>query len=155
MGHGGDAASRNLLDCHVARSAVQGDTFLSTSGKSGDPMKRTFAFTLLELLIVIAITMILAALILTATAKVKDKARSVECLSRQKQWTMAFLSYADEHEGDIPREGYGPFGEVVLNNWSQVVGFSRSDGTSDTDDVWYNALPRYLSLPKTSYYQSP
>ena len=119
-------------------------------GRTGPRVSR--AFTLLELLIVIAIIAILAAMLLPALAKAKDKARTIDCAIRQKQWAMAFRSYVDENDDDIPREGYGRMGEVVLNNWSQVDGFRQPDGRSDTDDVWYNALPRQIYLPTASYY---
>ena len=113
-------------------------------------------FTLIELLVVIAIIGILAALLLPALNKARIKARSLECLSREKQWAIAFRMYVDDQEdGRIPREGYEPFGEVVLNNWSQVAGRLLPNGQRDSDDVWYNALPGYLSLQPTSYYSSP
>jgi prepilin-type processing-associated H-X9-DG protein len=104
---------------------------------------------------VITIITILAALLLSAVAKVKDKARTIDCNNRQRQWSWAFSLYVDDGGGTIPREGYDPLGEVVLNSWTQVVGFRQPDGRSDTDDVWYNALPSYLSQQPTSYYASP
>ena len=127
-------------------------------GKVSRPhcVKARHGFTLIELLVAIAIIAILAALLLPALAKAKAKARQIECLNRQKQWAGAFIMYVDDHEsGWIPREGYDPSGEVVLNNWSQVAGRLLPDGSRNSDDVWYNALPNYLSLQPASYYSSP
>jgi|ERR1043166_5625693 prepilin-type N-terminal cleavage/methylation domain-containing protein/prepilin-type processing-associated H-X9-DG protein len=113
-------------------------------------------FTLVELLVVIAIIAILAGLLLSALSGAKAKAHRTECLSREKQWPLAFQMYVDdEGEGSIPREGYERFGEVILNNWSQVAGRPLPNDGHDTDDVWYNALPLKLGLQPTYSYQSP
>jgi prepilin-type processing-associated H-X9-DG protein/prepilin-type N-terminal cleavage/methylation domain-containing protein len=113
------------------------------------------AFTLIEVVVVIATVAILAALVLPVLAKGTGKVRRVECLSRLKQWTMAFKGFAEENEDWIARECYEPLGEVTINNWSQVKGRVRPDGRSDSADVWYNALPRYLGLEPATRYAAP
>ena len=104
------------------------------------------AFTLIELLVVIGIIAVLASLLLPTLARVKAKARQIECLSRHKQWAVAFHLYAgDDENGWLPREGYDKTGEVYWNNWSQVQ-------DSASKDVWYNALASYLARrPASSY----
>jgi prepilin-type processing-associated H-X9-DG protein/prepilin-type N-terminal cleavage/methylation domain-containing protein len=106
------------------------------------------AFTLLELLVVVGIISVLAMLLLPVLAKAKHEARRIECLSRQKQWAMAFLQYVDDNDGWIPREGYHFNGSVYENNWAQV----RS---GDSHDTWYNALPEYLSTQPAADYFLP
>src|ERR1041385_8049605 len=102
-------------------------------------------FTLIELLVVGAVIGILAALVLPALGKAKASARRIECITRQKQWALAFHLYADESEGWLPREGYHNTGEVYWNNWAQVQ-------NAASKDVWYNALTSYLSVrPASSY----
>ena len=101
-------------------------------------------FTLLELLVVISIIAILAALVVPVLGRARGQARRVECLSRLKQWHLATTMYVEEHDDLIPRESYEPMGEVTINNWSQVKGRTLPNGRSDSEDVWYNALPPYL-----------
>jgi len=102
--------------------------------------------TLIELLVVSAVVAVLMALVLPALATAKARTRRVECLSRMKQWDMAFAAFAEDNEGWIARECYEPLGEVTINNWSQVKGVLQANGTTDSRDVWYNALPPALGI---------
>jgi prepilin-type N-terminal cleavage/methylation domain-containing protein/prepilin-type processing-associated H-X9-DG protein len=60
------------------------------------------AFTLIELLLVIAVAGILAALLLPSLARAKQKARTAQCLAQLHQLGLAMSLYADEHEGLLP-----------------------------------------------------
>jgi len=108
--------------------------------------KRCRGLTLIELLVVTSILAVLMALLLPALASAKARARRVECLSRMKQWDLAFAAFAEDNEGWIARECYEPLGEVTINNWSQIKGMLLADGTTDSRDVWYNALPPLLGM---------
>jgi prepilin-type N-terminal cleavage/methylation domain-containing protein/prepilin-type processing-associated H-X9-DG protein len=112
-------------------------------------------FTLVELLVVIAVLAILASLLLPALSKSMQAAPRLECASRQKQIAVAFQVYSEDNGGFAPREGYNPFGTVSLNNWSQVLGRPSPGGGYDTDDIWYNALPPYLHAPPATAYFHP
>jgi prepilin-type processing-associated H-X9-DG protein/prepilin-type N-terminal cleavage/methylation domain-containing protein len=109
-------------------------------------------FTLLELIVVVAIILVLAALLLPVLSRAKARALQVDCVSRQKQWAMAFQMYVDDNDNFIPREGYERLGGVTLNNWIQVRGRVVSGTTTDSDDVWYNALADYAGVPRASSY---
>jgi len=110
-------------------------------------------FTLIELLVVIAVIAILAGLLLPALSQAKAKARSVDCLNRQKQLASAFLMYVDDQEeGMIPREGDERTGKVTMNTWVQVSGRAQPNGGRDTDDIWYNALPKTMGMTAASDY---
>ncbi len=111
-------------------------------------------FTLLELLAVIAIIGLLAALLLPVLSKAGNRARRVDCANRMGQWAKAMILYADDNQDIIPREGYEPFGDTYLNLWIQVKGRPLADGRRESDDIWYNALPPYLSVPMARAYSA-
>lgn len=69
------------------------------------------AFTLIELLTVIAIIGILAAILLPVVGKVRDNARASVCLSNMRQVSLAMLMFADDNDGVLPTSGDTASGE--------------------------------------------
>jgi prepilin-type N-terminal cleavage/methylation domain-containing protein/prepilin-type processing-associated H-X9-DG protein len=62
-------------------------------------------FTLVELLVIIAIVAVLAALLLPALASAKERSKGTACLSNLRQIGLAIRAYAEDNGGDIP---FGP-----------------------------------------------
>lgn len=87
-------------------------------------MRKRTCFTLIELLIVIAIIAILASMLLPALNRARDVARRSGCANNLKQQGMAMLAYTGDN-----REYYTP-------NW---------DGTYS----WLQLLAPYLGLAQT------
>lgn len=61
-------------------------------------MRRHYAFTLIELLIVIAIIAILAAILFPAFAQAREKARQTACASNTRQLSYGVLMYAQDYD---------------------------------------------------------
>ncbi len=70
-------------------------------------MKRPISqsgFTLIELLVVIAIIALLAAILFPVFASAREKARSIACLSNQKQIGLAVTQYVQDYDERYPQE---------------------------------------------------
>lgn len=79
--------------------------------------RRVAAFTLIELLTVIAIIGILAAILIPVTGKVRSSARFAKCSSNIRQIGMAMLRYADEHKNTFP----AGWGGNTIGSWSTAL----------------------------------
>jgi type II secretory pathway pseudopilin PulG len=87
------------------------------------------AFSLVELLVVISIIALLAALLLPALGQAQAKARSTQCISNLHQWGLAYRQYADDNKDYLPRRGQGVQPLVQI----------------DRPEDWFNALPSYFA----------
>ena len=63
---------------------------------------RRRGFTLIEVLVVIAIIAILAAILFPVFARAREKARQTSCLSNEKQIDLALLMYAQDYDETLP-----------------------------------------------------
>jgi prepilin-type N-terminal cleavage/methylation domain-containing protein/prepilin-type processing-associated H-X9-DG protein len=84
---------------------------------------RRSAFTLIELLTVIAIIGVLAGLLLPALNGAREKGRRMACMANLHQMGIAILSYASDYQNHTPTADYNndptnPRGKV---NWAQAL----------------------------------
>ena len=71
-------------------------------------IKKSRAFTILELLIVVAIIAILAALLMSAIQTVREKAQRIACANNLRQLYLAFMIYYNDY-GQLPHFYYWLF----------------------------------------------
>jgi prepilin-type N-terminal cleavage/methylation domain-containing protein/prepilin-type processing-associated H-X9-DG protein len=104
-------------------------------------MKTKRAFTLTELLVVIAIIAILALLVSVAAAAFQKKAQITQSLANLKQLSSGLLVYTGSHEGELPKLG------VPQPAW----------GIADEKDreAWYQAIPKAAGGRALSDYTKP
>jgi len=65
-------------------------------------LNRRRAFTLIELMIVIAIIGVLVGLLMPTLGKARESARRATCLSNLRQVHQSFLLFAEEYDGRVP-----------------------------------------------------
>jgi prepilin-type N-terminal cleavage/methylation domain-containing protein/prepilin-type processing-associated H-X9-DG protein len=95
--------------------------------------KRGDGFTLIELLVVIAIIAILAALLLPVLVKSKVQAQGVQCMSNQRQLTLAWKMYVDDSKGKFPLNA--DESSQSTNGWCDGVLSWAANNTANTNTV--------------------
>jgi prepilin-type N-terminal cleavage/methylation domain-containing protein/prepilin-type processing-associated H-X9-DG protein len=105
------------------------------------PRAQTFGFTLIELLVVIGIIAILAALLLPALARARAKAQGLSCLNNTRQLGLAWMLYADDHNGTLPYNVGGDSGvrgvaaRTELNWVNNILDWEVTPGSDNTNTL--------------------
>lgn len=92
----------------VGTAACRSGGKINSPGHASSPdrrakvLQRGGAFTLIEVLIVIAIICILAALLFPALSSAKSKGKQIGCLNNLKQLALGFQMYAADNEARLP-----------------------------------------------------
>ena len=68
------------------------------------------AFTLIEMLIVIAVVAVLAALLFPVLSKTRARARQTQCLSNLRQLSLATFQYAQDSDDHYPTDRFSEIG---------------------------------------------
>ena len=74
--------------------------------------RRVSAFTLVELLVVVAVIALLAAILFPVFMQSREKARASACFANYHQIGMAIQMYASDCDGDTPPDG-GSFSGII------------------------------------------
>ncbi len=82
------------------------------------------AFTLIELLTVIAVIGVLAAILIPVASAVRESARGASCSSNMRQIGLALHAYASDHDDRIPQATNREFaGGPLLGTWMRTLWF--------------------------------
>ena len=113
------------------------------------------AFTLLELLVVVAVIALLAGLLLPALAGAKAKASGTACLNNLKQLQLCWQMYVDDHDGWVPPN-------LSLNTngaWRSTpdswIGSSSAPHDTDTQPIQNGLLFKYDYNRSVRLYHCP
>lgn len=112
----------------AAVSARRREPLVRSKGRGG--------FTLMELLLVVAMIGILTSMLMPVLAKAKSRAQAVRCLNNLRQWGLSLQLYTAENEDRIPRDGLDDQGLYAVDT-------TMVDGPGSPRDpvAWFNALP--------------
>ena len=92
------------------------------------------AFTLIELLIVVAIIALLLGLLIPTVNHVRTRAKEMVSQNNMKQWGIGFINFATERKGMLPWEGEKDANQMPRN-------------LADRQRWWANAVPPYVDQP--------
>lgn len=123
------------------------------------------AFTLVELLVVVAIIAVLAALSLPAISSYSNRSKSTQCMNNLKQIGVAALAYAADNDGQLPplyRLSYGsiPWSSTTDTNWwpfilAQYLGITSAASITNKGSVFRCPSVRDSEVSIASGWNSP
>ena len=99
-----------------------------------------FKFTLIELLLVVAIIGILASLLMPSLSKARDRAKTAVCKSNQKQIGLAAATYPDDHDGVLVMAGHSWINILGSENYLSAPRVSAFNNTLTVDDINMNSI---------------
>ena len=84
-------------------------------------------FTLVELLVVIAVIALLMSILLPAMARVKRQAKMVMCQANLRQWAICFSMYLEDNNGSFNKGWPSEYSDGALMEWHNSLEPCYSD----------------------------
>jgi prepilin-type N-terminal cleavage/methylation domain-containing protein/prepilin-type processing-associated H-X9-DG protein len=106
------------------------------------PLNRR-GFTLVELLTVIAIVAILGGILIPIVGRVRDSARTTQCVSNLRQWGTAARLFANEHRGVIAL--YNNLSDDVYSQYFSQAYMIAPDGSRKKSQEVMSRCPSAIS----------
>lgn len=138
----------------LLRAKEEKRMFTSRFARLPLPMPGRGGYTLMELLTVVAIIAILAALLVPVFATAREKARAATCVSNERQIGLAVMCYLQDYDERFPNgilppgaasfwvgEGWAGQCEPYMNNPSVLQ--CPDDPTEPDDNPQYNYVVSY------------
>lgn len=98
-------------------------------------MKKLKSFSLIEMLIVIAIIIVLVSILHPSLIKAIENANQVVCMNKMRNIGQAFMLFADDHDSTLPTTSRGPGGGL---NWQENFYGSAHIGPSHNNIKQYH-----------------
>lgn len=122
-----------------------------SSGKTESRKMRRQIFTILELLIVISVISILAAILLPGLNSARKKAQSISCCANLKQISLACNMYVNDSNGYFPPRGTGTSQHLYLKEFYHYLYYRT---VAPEENIW-TFLPNPARGGKGSVFQCP
>ncbi|MEX2215289.1 MAG: hypothetical protein WD768_14245 [Phycisphaeraceae bacterium] len=98
--------------------------------------RKGYAFTLIEMLLVVSLIAMLIALLLPALGAARDEARAQACAAQHRAWGVAFIQYRADSSQLLP----------LFADKYDVTGANSLDSAT----LWYNTTAPYVGLEKVT-----
>jgi prepilin-type processing-associated H-X9-DG protein len=125
-------------ECHLPQRRLELADGRVRKNRARSRHAKSWAFTLVELLVVIGIIALLVAILLPSLSRARESAKSVQCLSNLRQIAMAIVNYTGDNKFLMPGGGEGPPQQL----WDWIYW----DNTAPYNDLTQCPLAKYIGI---------